>query len=125
MNIRTPLAKARGLGSAHSGTEHWWLQRLTAVALIPLAIWMVYSALSVMLTDSNGVVSWLQSPVQALLLGAFILSGCWHGKLGMQVIVEDYVHNNAARTLLLVLNTLGFAVLAAMGIMATLKLHLF
>lgn len=125
MNIRTPLAKARGLGSAHSGTEHWWLQRLTAIALIPLAIWIVYSALSVMLTDSNGVVFWLQSPVQALLLGAFILAGCWHGKLGMQVIVEDYVHNNAMRTLLLVLNALGFAVLAAMGIMATLKLHLF
>ena len=123
MSIRTPLGRVRGLGSAKSGTDHWLLQRITAIALIPLFVWVAYLFLCVSLGTKAEVVEWLSSPTQTLLLGALIVAGCWHAKLGCQVIIEDYVHGALPRTLLLLINIIGFTVLTGMGLMAIFTLH--
>lgn len=122
-SIRTPLAQVRGLGSAREGTHHWWLQRVTAVALIPLSIWLLANLLSLSLGDVAEVKTWLQQPFQALFLALFLGTTCYHGKLGIQVIVEDYVHTPLNKNLLLVLNSFGFVVLFAMALLAIVKLH--
>ena len=123
MSIRTPLGRVRGLGSAKSGTDHWLFQRITAIALIPLFVWVAYLFLCVSLGTKAEVVEWLSSPTQTLLLGALIVAGCLHAKLGCQVIIEDYVHGALPRTLLLLINIIGFTVLTGMGLMAIFALH--
>lgn len=122
--VRTPLGSVRGLGSAKSGSHHWWLQRVSSVALIPLSIWLIYSVLNIALGDKAAVTLWLDSPMHALFLALFVGVSCYHGKLGMEVIVEDYVHCHCAKTTLLIANLFGFIVLAAMGIMAIFQLHM-
>lgn len=124
--IQTPLAKVRGLGSAKEGTHHWLMQRITAVALIPLSVWLVYLLLSLPLLDPDTVKVWfVDHPFQALMLGLFLLLSCYHGKLGLQVIIEDYIHCHVSKNIMLLLNIFGFLILAAMAIMAVIKLHLF
>lgn len=123
MGIRTPLARVRGLGSAKDGTHHWWMQRVTAVALIPLSIWFVYSLLSLSGADLASVQQWMQSSLHALLMLAFLGSATYHAKLGMQVVIEDYVHSPFPKYTLLLTNTLGFALLFVMSVMAVFTLH--
>lgn len=122
-SIRTPLAKVRGLGSARNGTHHWWLQRVTAVALIPLTFWLIYHFLALSFASAEGVQAWLQSPVQAILLTLFLLVSCHHGKLGLQVIIEDYVHSHGRKYLALLASSFGFTVLSAMSVLAIIKIH--
>ena len=92
MNLRTPLATARGLGSAHSGVHHWWVQRLTAVALIPLTIWFVWIGPGLLAADFDSARAFVGAPFNALLLAAFVVALFWHAQLGLQVVIEDYVH---------------------------------
>jgi succinate dehydrogenase / fumarate reductase, membrane anchor subunit len=92
MSLRTPLARARGLGSAKSGFQHWWHQRLTAAALVALTFWFVYSIASVTLSDYQSVVAWMRSPVHAAGLVFIIVALFYHAALGIQVVIEDYVH---------------------------------
>ncbi len=92
MKFRAPLAQVRGLGSAKSGTHHWWMQRLTAVALVPLSLWFVASLISVVTADHTTAVAWLHSPLVAILACALIVAVFYHGQLGLQVVLEDYVH---------------------------------
>jgi succinate dehydrogenase / fumarate reductase membrane anchor subunit len=92
MTLRTPLARARGLGSAKEGMQHWWAQRLTAVALIPLSIWFVASLVTLATADYAAAVQWIQSPVAAVLLVILIVATFYHAVLGMQVVFEDYIH---------------------------------
>lgn len=124
MGIRTPLARVRGLGSAKDGTHHWWMQRVTAVAMIPLGIWLVYSLLNLSLSSLSEVQIWLQSPLHALLLMAFLGAMAWHSKLGLQVIIEDYAQKPFPKYTLLLINTLGTALLFLMAVMAVFKLHM-
>ena len=91
MSLQTPLAKARGLGSAKQGTHHWWYQRVTAVLLIPLSLWFMVTLLSMLSMDHAVVSQWLHSPVNAALLIALIISLFYHAQLGMQVVIEDYI----------------------------------
>ena len=124
MGIRNPLARVRGLGSAKDGTHHWWVQRLTAVALVPLVVWLVYSLNALVAFDQAAVAAWLQAPSHALLLTLFFGAASYHAALGLQVVIEDYIHCKCTLTTLLVLNALGFTALGAMAILAIIKLHL-
>ena len=92
VQLRDPLAVARGLGSAKDGTGHWWTQRLTAIALFLLAPWFTWRVIGLVGADQEAVRAALASPWNASLLLAFVLALFWHAQLGLQVIVEDYVH---------------------------------
>jgi succinate dehydrogenase / fumarate reductase membrane anchor subunit len=92
MSLRDPLAIARGLGSAKNGTGHWWTQRLTAIALLLLTPWFAWLVLGLLGADQPAMRAALAQPVNATLLLAFLVSLFWHAQLGLQVIVEDYVH---------------------------------
>jgi succinate dehydrogenase / fumarate reductase membrane anchor subunit len=120
MSLRSPLGKVLGAGSAKEGVHHWWLQRLTSIALVPLTIWFVVSLLSLPSFEHVTVVSWMAQESTALLLILFILVATWHSQLGVRVVVEDYVHGGS-KTLTLVLITFIHAVVAAAGIFAVLK----
>ena len=86
------VGRAKGLGSAHEGTKHWWLQRITAVALLPLTIWFVVSLSSLAGQEREIVIAWFGDPLSAIALSALVLVGIYHAVLGLQVIIEDYVH---------------------------------
>jgi len=122
--FHSPLSKAKGLGASHSGVGHWWLQRVTAVALMVLLPWFVISLLCSMLVPEVGqVADWFASPLNALLMVALLIATFWHAKLGFQVVVEDYVKCPYAKyTLLLLNNFIAFAFIIA-GTMAVLRLH--
>ncbi len=92
MSLRTPLGRVRGLGSAKEGTAHWWAQRLTALALIPLVLWFVVSLIVITGAGHGAVAEWLRNPVSAVLMLLLILAGFHHAQLGLQVVIEDYVH---------------------------------
>ena len=92
MSLRDPLAQARGLGSAKDGLHHWWLQRLTAVALMLLVPWFIYFVLELIGADQFTVRASIARPLNATLLLAFVFALFWHAQLGLQVVVEDYVH---------------------------------
>ncbi len=124
MSIRTPLSRARYLGSAKDGTDHFWRQRLTAVALVPLAILIVGMIIAAARTDYRSAILFVGSPPVAILILLFVVAAFWHLKLGLQVVVEDYVHGNGARITLLVLNTLICTALGIVCAYSVLKLAL-
>jgi succinate dehydrogenase / fumarate reductase, membrane anchor subunit len=102
-DLRTPLSRARGLGSAKQGVHHWWAQRITAVALIPLVAWFAISLIMLSGADYAVVRAWIGSPVVMVLLTLTIVIGLHHGQLGMQEVVEDYVHGEGLKLALIVL----------------------
>jgi len=122
MSMRTPLRQVRGLGSAKSGTEHFWHQRLTAMANVPLTIGFVVVVASLMGRNHAAVVQILGSPLVAVLMLLFILSASIHMRIGMQVIIEDYVHDDVAKFALLIANTFFTVVVAFTSAFAILKL---
>ena len=91
MDYKTPLGKVLGLGSAKSGSHHWWMQRVTAIALIPLGLWCAIAIASVADASYEQITGWISSPLNTLLLISFIISGLYHAMLGIQVVIEDYV----------------------------------
>lgn len=123
-SLRTPLAKVRGLGSAKGGTQHFWLQRLTAIALIPLTVWFALSIASLASADQVAVQSWMQSPLSATLMISFLVAGFWHMKLGIQVVIEDYVHGEAAKITCLIANSLVSIFLGLAAMLSVLKMLL-
>ena len=121
-SMSTPLARVRGLGAARSGTEAFWRQRLTAVANIPLTIAFVFIVISLLGRNHAAVVQILGSPLVAVILMLFIVSITTHMRIGMQVIIEDYVHDDAAKYALLIFNIFFAAVVGFSSIYALLKL---
>jgi len=119
-NLRSPLGRVAGLGSARGGSHHWWLQRLTSIALVPLAIWFAVSLLALPALDHVTVIAWMSQSWTALLLILLVLAATWHSQLGMRVVVEDYVHGGA-KTLTLVILTFAHALVAVAGMFAVLK----
>ncbi len=123
-SLRSPLAVVLGRGSAKDGVHHWWVQRLTSVALVPLTVWFVVSILSLPALDRATVVAWMGQLWTAVFLVLLVLTAAWHSQLGVRVVVEDYVHGNGAKALTLVLVTFFHVVVAAAGVLAILKVAL-
>lgn len=109
MSLETPLHKVRGMGSAHSGVGHFWRQRITAVALIPLAIWFAISVLGLVGAHEAATLTFLSQPLNAILMAAFIVILLFHMALGLQVVIDDYVHSDG-RKLFLMLLMRGFTI---------------
>ena len=120
MAYRTPIAKVRGLGAARSGLHHWKMQRLTAISNLLLVLWFVFSAMALSGSDYAQVRAWLASPVTASLMVLLIISTFYHARLGLQVVVEDYVHHEGARIASLVAIALVLFALAVACIVAVL-----
>ncbi|MDE0308823.1 MAG: succinate dehydrogenase, hydrophobic membrane anchor protein [Acidiferrobacterales bacterium] len=97
MSYKTPLARVIGLGSAKDGSAHWWWQRLTALALVPLTLWFTFSISALTGECFADVRTWMESPFTATLLIAFIVSLFYHAQLGLQVVVEDYLHHEGLK----------------------------
>jgi succinate dehydrogenase / fumarate reductase, membrane anchor subunit len=121
-DMRTPLGKVRGLGSAKSGTEHFWLQRVTAVANVLLTIAFLFVVISLVGKPYAAAIARLQSPLVAILLLLFILSALVHMRLGMQVIIEDYVHGEGAKVVAVIANSFFTVAVGAASIFAILKI---
>ena len=122
MKLRTPLNVVRGLGSAKDGTHHWWQQRVTAVALVPLvAIFAIY-VITLTGADRATVAETLGQPIGAGITLLLIATMYYHLKLGIQVVIEDYVHGGAAKVALLMCNTFACAVLGVLSALSVLKL---
>lgn len=115
-DFRTPIARARGLGSGKTGTGHFWWQRVTAVALVPLVAWFIGTLLSLVGADLGTVQETLARPWNAILFAFFAIAMFWHAKLGLQVVIEDYVHARAIEIALQLLVTF----LCAIGALASL-----
>jgi succinate dehydrogenase / fumarate reductase membrane anchor subunit len=122
MQFRSPLGRVRGLGSAKDGTHHWWVQRLTAVALIPLAIWFVVSVVALLGADHAAFAAWVRNPVCATLLVLLIAATFHHAQLGLQVVIEDYVHHEGVKLASLLLIKGAALLLAGIGIFSVLRL---
>jgi succinate dehydrogenase / fumarate reductase membrane anchor subunit len=124
MSLRTPLSKVLGRGSAGDGVGHWWMQRVTAVALLPLTAWFAISLLGKSLQSYDAMRGWLGQPWVAVATILLVITLAWHAKLGMQVIIEDYVHGKGAKTTLLLLSVFIHFAAAVTGIFAILRLTL-
>ncbi len=124
VHMRTPLAKVRGLGSARDGTQHFWRQRLTSVASVPLTLFLIGLLISLNGADYETTRAALANPFVALLLMLVLLSGLVHMRIGMQVIIEDYVHGEGLKIGLLMLNTFFSIAVGVASVYALLKLAL-
>lgn len=120
--MRTPLSRARGLGSAKHGTEHFWRQRVTSVALVPLTVFFLVTVLALVGADHDRVVAALSSPWVAVPMLLVVVVAAMHMRLGMEVIIEDYVHSELVKLVLLIANTAFAAVVALLGAVALLML---
>jgi len=123
MSLRSPLGRALGMGAAGEGVHHWWTQRLTALALVPLSVWFVVSLLALPSFDHATVTAWMAQSWTALLLALLVLVAAWHSRLGVGVVVEDYVHGGL-KTVTLVIVTFLHVLLAAAGVFAVFKVAL-
>lgn len=120
-STRTPRAQARGLGAAKHGAGHWWAQRVTAVALVPLTAWFTISLVMLVGRDHGAFVAWLQAPHNTILATAFVVAVFHHMALGLQVVVEDYVHRDRTRVTALMLVQIGCAAFALTGVVSILR----
>ena len=122
MDLRTPLGKVKGLGSAKNGTHHWWMQRVTAIALIPLVIWFVLNVIKAS-TSHHKFVDVLSSPFNSIVMVLFISVALYHGALGFRVIVEDYVHCKCKKHFLIILANFFTVFTVAGTILTVISIH--
>jgi len=116
MSFQTPLGRVKGLGSAKDGTHHFMVQRLSAIALIPLTFCFVFALIKLIGADYATVVAWFKSPFNALMLISFILMSAWHGALGAQVVIEDYIHCESMKIFFLIIMKLAMGLTAIAGV---------
>ena len=124
MDLRTPLARVLGSGSAKEGGHHWRAQRVTAIVLTPLTIWLVVSLIVISSANYEAAVRWLSSPIVATLMLVFVGALCYHAHLGMQVVIEDYVHTPWLKITLLLAFQFAMLLLALVSMLAILRVAL-
>jgi succinate dehydrogenase / fumarate reductase membrane anchor subunit len=122
MSLRSPLGRVLGTGSAKEGSAHWWAQRVSAVALIPLTLWFFFSLLLLPELDYLTVHTWLSVPLSSFLAVLLVAVLTYHSYLGTQVVVEDYVHANGAKLFLLLLLRFAYVLCGGASIFATLRI---
>ena len=120
--MRSPLSRARGLGPAKEGVEHWWIQRVTAAALIPLTLWFAASLIALTGSDHSAFIAWLKTPLVTVLMVLLLIALFHHMALGLQVVVEDYIHTDWVKIPAVVAIRLACFSLAVAGIFATLRI---
>lgn len=122
MSLETPLHKVQGMGSAHSGVSHFWRQRVTAAALIPLTIWFAVSVLGLIGAHEAATLAFLSQPLNAILMASFVVILLFHMALGIQVVIDDYVHSSGQKLFLMLLMR-GFSIaVGATAIFALLRI---
>jgi succinate dehydrogenase / fumarate reductase membrane anchor subunit len=124
MTLQTPIARVRGLGAAREGVRHWKAQRLTAIANVILMLWFVFSAIALAGADYEKTRAWLGSPVAATLMILLVVSVFYHARLGLQVVIEDYVHHRGLKVAALVASTLILLALGAACVVAVLHVSI-
>jgi len=124
-SLRSELGRVRGLGSAKEGVHHWWAQRVSAIALIPFSLWFAANILRLPDVDRATAIQWLGSPVTLGLMSLFLVALIYHAVLGLQVVIEDYVHGKAAKLILLLLIQFAGFGLAAAGIVSMLLITIY
>jgi succinate dehydrogenase membrane anchor subunit len=122
MSLMTPLNRVLGLGTAKGAAEHWWVQRMTAVALLPLGLWLAYELLTLPGFDYASVAAWVREPVTSILIVLLVVAAGYHSSLGVQVVIEDYVTGKGARAETLMASTLAHAALTIAAVFAVLKI---
>ncbi|MGZ4980804.1 MAG: succinate dehydrogenase, hydrophobic membrane anchor protein [Methylobacter sp.] len=122
MDYRTPLSRAKGLGSAKSGTGHWWMQRITAVALVPLSFWLIKFLGLSLTAPYQQTVDWLTSPVNTICIMAWIIAVFYHAALGLQVVIEDYVAAEGPKIISIWAVNLAFLFLAMAALLAVFRI---
>ncbi len=123
-SMKTPLAQARGLGTAKSGLSHWWHQRLTAIAMVGLVAWMCVLVVMLAGADFDVAISLLSHPINAAILILFIGVGFWHSALGLQVVLEDYVSHEGIRLTMIIAFRMVLMLLGAISMLSLLKIAL-
>ena len=123
-SYRTPLGRARGLGSAKHGAGHWISERISAIALVPLVLWAIFGVLRLATGDYDTAVAWVGQPLNAVLIALLILVSFWHMHAGMRVIVEDYIHKMGSKTALLVVNLFVCVLAGGLALFSILKVAL-
>jgi len=124
MSLRSPLSQVLGSGSAKEGTDHWWMQRLTAIALLLLGLWFLLSLAGLDGYSHTALQAWVGDPLNAVLLLLLCLSLAWHSMLGIQIVIEDYVHGSALKLVSLILNKFIHVIVAVAAVLAILKVAL-
>ncbi len=122
--MRSPLGRARGLGSARAGASHWWAQRLTAIALVPLTLWFINAVIHLKGAEQTDIIAWLSSPLSLTLMLALIVATFHHLQLGLQVVIEDYVPDHAKKLISILSIKAACVILALICIVSVLKLGL-
>lgn len=120
--LRSPLGRVTGLGSAKEGVAHWWIQRVTAIALIPLMLWYVAALIALTGADHSQVVAWLHAPFPAVVTILMLIAMFYHMALGIQVVIEDYIHTEWVKMSAILLNNAVAIVLAVTGIFTVLRI---
>ncbi len=118
----TPLHKIQGLGAAHSGTGHFWHERVTSVALIPLSLWFLYVMLGLSGTSEVTALQFLAHPWNPILMGAIVSFSLWHMYLGLQVVIDDYIHTAGAKIFLMLVVRFGIIAIGATSIFAIVRI---
>ncbi len=124
MMLRSPLSRVLNHGAAHDGVRHWVVERVTALALAPLSLWLLIELLALPHLDYSSVSTWVAAAWNPVWLSLLVLLATWHSWLGVQMVVEDYVHGFAARTTTLLLSTFVHALLAVSAVYAVLRIAL-
>lgn len=120
-DLRTPLSRVKGLGSAKEGTTHFWHQRLTALILIPLVLWLGFS-LAALPMDYASLVGWIRRPMVTIALVLSIIATFYHAQMGLQVVIEDYVSSHSRRTVVLLISNFLCLLFGVIGVVAVLKI---